>query len=254
MDVFRAARRTALSTWRREFQTLSTFFRFCMSRKWMTENPAAVVGGPRKVRGAEIEPYTENEIVRIVAACDTLKDPLDRLRARALVLLLRYTALRIGDVATLAKDRISAGRIHLYTEKQGQPVRLPVPAELQSALNLLPAPPRAATDCRYFFWNGACNSRTITRTVTRILESVFKASGVERAHCHRFRHTLASEVLAAGGSIQEAADILGNTAAVVQRHYAKWTVGREQRVADLFARVFCTNLVHTKESVASKAS
>lgn len=44
-----------------------------------------------------------------------------------MVLLLRYTGLRISDVATLARERVRNGRIYLYTMKNGKPIFLPIP-------------------------------------------------------------------------------------------------------------------------------
>jgi hypothetical protein len=43
----------------------------------------------------------------------------ERTRARALLLLLRYTAPPISDAATLAKDRVQNERIYLRTHKTG---------------------------------------------------------------------------------------------------------------------------------------
>ncbi len=57
-----------------------------------------------------------------------------------MVLLLRYTGLRISDVATLARDRVREDPIHLYTMKNGKPVFSPIPAFLREALDLLPTP------------------------------------------------------------------------------------------------------------------
>jgi len=68
-----------------------------------------------------------------------------------MVLLLRYTALRISDVATLEKNRVRNGEIFVRTTKNGKPVRLPVHAGLQAALDILPTPRGAANadECRY---------------------------------------------------------------------------------------------------------
>ena len=61
-----------------------------------------------------------------------------------MILTLRYTALRIGDVSMLARDRISRDgdrwRIFIRTEKSGQPVFLPVPPDLKLALDSVPRP------------------------------------------------------------------------------------------------------------------
>jgi integrase len=116
-----------------------------------------------------------------------------------MVLLLRYTALRIGDVAMLAKDRITKDghrwRIFLRTEKSGKPVFLPIPAELKDAVDILPAPRCADLECKYFFWNGVTSERAVKGIAERTLAAVFKASKVQRAHAHRCRHTLATELL-----------------------------------------------------------
>jgi integrase len=66
---------------------------------------------------------------------------------------------------------------------------------------------------------------------------VFKASLVPHAHAHRFRHTLATELLGKGDSFEEVGDILGNSPEIVRKHYAKWSPARQSRIDDLMARV-----------------
>jgi integrase len=76
----------------------------------------------------------------------------------------------------------------------------------------------------------------------RSLATVFRASGVAGAHAHRFRHTLATELLGEGGTFEEVADILGNSPEVVRKHYAKWSTARQTRIDDLMSRVHsCTS-------------
>ena len=67
---------------------------------------------------------------------------------------------------------------------------------------------------------------------------MFKRAGVQGAHAHRFRHTLATEILARGGTAQDAADILGISVAIVLKHYAKWSQGRQERITKLFEAVY----------------
>ena len=139
-----------------------------------------------------------------------------------MMLLLRYTALRIGDVALLAKDRIRNGEVYLRTMSNGKVVKLPVAPELQAALDRLPEPIGSAGESKYFFWSGNGTARSMVRDATRTMATVFKASGVSRAHAHRFRHTLATEILEAGGSFEDAAEVLGNSPNIIRKHYAKW--------------------------------
>jgi hypothetical protein len=52
------------------------------------------------------------------------------------------------------------------------------------------------------------------------------------------RHTIATEILELGGSIEEAADILGDSEAIVRKHYAKWSAGRQARITTLLHKVW----------------
>jgi integrase len=168
-----------------------------------------------------------------------------------MTLLLRYTALRISDIALLAKDRIRAGEIYLRALKNGKVVKLPLHPDLRAALEALPEPKGAKGQGRYFFWSGNGTARSMIRDATRTIAAVFKASGVERAHAHRFRHTLATEILEAGGTLEDAADILGNSPNIIRKHYAKWSRRRQDRISAVMASIFGTSLAHEKiESVS----
>jgi integrase len=167
----------------------------------------------------------------MIVSCDAIgRNTFERLRVRAILLLLRFAALRISDVATLARDRI----------RNGKPVRLPLHPELRAALDVLPLPRGANGDenCKYFFWSGNGGTDAVIRDVRRTMEAVYEKSGVAGACSHRFRHTLATEVLEMGGSIEEAADILGDSPAIIVKHYVKWTRGRQARISDLLSRIW----------------
>ena len=64
---------------------------------------------------------------------------------------------------------------------------------------------------------------------------MFQKSGVKKAHAHRFRHTLATRLLAEGATFEQVADILGNSPAVVRKHYGKWAKGRQDNIDRLMA-------------------
>ena len=97
-------------------------------------NPAKDLPSPRNIKPNEVTPYTPKEENVILTACDHIGGGkynrsgarYEQLRARAMVLLLRHTALRISDVATLGKDRVSwdsegtIWRVLVYTQKTGE--------------------------------------------------------------------------------------------------------------------------------------
>src|SRR5215471_12457401 len=231
LDDYRSARKLASSTSATELTILRTFLAFSVERRWIADNPAQKIKPPRNLKPAEVAPYEPNEIARMLAACDVFGiSSYERLRARAMVLVMRYTGLRISDVATLRRDRIKNGQIFLHTKKTGGMVFLPVPKPLDDALAALPPPRGAGTHPRCYFWNEVSGRGVVVHGAWRTLSAVFKYSGVKDAHPHKFRHTLATEILAQGHSEQDVADILGISPAVVRKHYAKWSVARQERI------------------------
>jgi site-specific recombinase XerD len=239
LDAFRAGRKLGPLSGLKELERLRRFFGFCVKRKWAPENVARETETPRNIKPAEVAPYEPAEVAKMLAACDGVgRASYERLRARALVLLLRYTGLRITDAITLARDRIHNGRILLHTQKTGGTVFLPVRPELQAALDSLPCPRGTVGEPKYFFWNGTMGRLAVKGIAERTLAAVFKLSGVEGAHAHRFRHTLATEILVMGGSEQDVADILGISAAIVRKHYAKWSQARQRRIDSLMESVY----------------
>ena len=184
-------------------------------------------------------PYTAAEVEKMLEASALIgKTAYERLRARAMVLLLRHTALRISDVALLERTRIDDGMILLHTHKTGATIRLPIPNELQAALEAVPVPrgadPKTST---HFFTNGAASVRTAISVAERCLRAVFKKSGVADAHAHRFRHTMATEILTNGGTMRDVADVLGISESIAAKHYAKWDQGRQDRIANLMQSI-----------------
>ncbi len=238
VDRFRATRQIGPVTATKELQTLRQFCAFSVERKWLTDNVAKKVKPPRNAKPQPIEPYTEAEVAAFLRACESFgRTSYERLRARAMVLLLRYTGLRISDVAALSRDRVRDGCILLHTQKTQGLVLLPIPRELSAALEAAPLPRGARPSCPYFFWNGVGSRRALVGTAERTLAAVFRSSGVAKAKAHRFRHTLATDILVKGGTEQDVADVLGISPAVVRKHYAKWTPARQQRILTLMKAV-----------------
>jgi len=151
-----------------------------------------------------------------------------------------------ADVATFPKDGVSwdqdnkAWRILVRTQKSGESVYLPIPETLKLLLDAIPLPRNAAEDCPYYFWNGQSSRRSVASTVGETLRKVFKKSGVKNAHSHRFRHTLATRLLEEGATFEQVADILGNSPAIVRKHYGKWSKGRQNNIDRLMLAHFET--------------
>lgn len=215
----------------KKLQHLRTFFSFCRKRKWIAENPASDLQPPKVVQRPTM-PFTHGEMVKILAATETYssKARLNGLRIRTLILLLRYTGMRIGDVVSLSADRVAGNRIFLFTAKTGTPVHAFIPDFVSEALKATPP-----MNERYWFWTGIGKLNTAVRVWESRLKRLFDKSGVEGAHAHRFRDTFAVELLLEGVPMERVSIVLGHQSIrVTEKHYSPWIRARQDQLeADL---------------------
>jgi integrase/recombinase XerD len=73
-------------------------------------------------------------------------NPGHRIRVRALLLLMRYSGLRLNDAVTLERARLTGNRLFLYQQKTGLPVYVPLPSHVVELLRTV-----QNTNSRYFF-------------------------------------------------------------------------------------------------------
>jgi integrase len=173
---------------------------------------------------------------KILAACDKYTDCYGRMgrenarQIRALVLLLRYSGLRIGDATSCEVSRLTADRIFLYTHKTGVPVSCKLPAFVVESLHSAPR-----NSERHWFWSGAGSIENNAETWRRKLRRLFNSAKVADAHPHRFRDTFAVELLVAGVPLQEVSVLLGHSSIrVTEKHYSPWVRARQEQLdADL---------------------
>lgn len=70
---------------------MKAFFRHCLAARLISSDPTAVIKPP-KVQEEQVIPFTDEEMKRILEACDTVPSKKEALKLRAMVLLMRYLA------------------------------------------------------------------------------------------------------------------------------------------------------------------
>jgi integrase/recombinase XerD len=218
---------------KKKLEHLRSFFRFCHDSGWISTNPALMLKPP-KITDPAVVPFTPDEITKILQACGTYKPKENAVRLRALVLLLRFTGLRIRDAVTLSRSRIVDGKLSLYTAKTGTPVYCPLPPVVVKALDAIPTG-------TYFFWTGESKPKSAVGDWQRAMKKLFKLAGVV-GHPHKFRHTFATELLQDGVSLDDVAMLLGHRSSkITERHYSHWIRARQEnleaRVVKTWARL-----------------
>jgi integrase/recombinase XerD len=253
LDEFRCQWKDGPQTAAKKLERLRAFFRFAQRRKWVGENPANDLKAPKYVQRPTM-PFTEDEVKRILAAIDLYIEQSasnglqNARRLRAMVLLLRYTGMRISDVVALEACRIKGNRLLLYTQKTGVPVHTVLPQFVASTLELTPRKSE-----RHFFWSGEGKLESVVRSWQTRLRRLFLLASV-KGHPHRFRDTLAVALLLAGIPIERVAVLLGHQSVrVTEKHYSPWVYARQQQLeADLESAWARDSIVQTESVVTQR--
>jgi len=228
--------------------TLRAFFRFCMNRKWLTENPVSTdirppVGANRVANKA---PYTDEELQRIIDACDRLgKIAWSNGResgyytgedVKDFIWVMVYTGLRISDVGLFRMNRLKGNEVFLRAKKNGGEVFAYIPDWLRDRLLA-----RAKQwGVRPFMLGHSNRLETVTDMWRRKIGHVFDLAGEfdEPPTPHRFRHTFARILLQRGVPVADVADLLGDDEKTVREHYARWVPERQARLTRILKDAF----------------
>jgi integrase/recombinase XerD len=208
---------------RKKLEALRAFFRFVHESGWIPTNPASRLKPP-KITEPPTAPLLNGEVDSILKACEAYPDRANAIRLRALVLLLRYSGLRIRDAITLPRNRVQGDKLFLFTAKTGTPVYCPLPPVVMNALNAIP-------DSTYYFWTGLSKPKSAVGDWQRSLKRLFEPGGVPDAHAHRFRDTFSVELLLAGVPIERVSILLGHQSVrITEKHYAPWVKARQEQL------------------------
>ncbi|MGH9681207.1 MAG: tyrosine-type recombinase/integrase, partial [Candidatus Acidiferrales bacterium] len=224
---------------RKKLEAMRAFFRFCWESDWIPSNPAIKLKPP-KITDPPTMPFSREEMIRILAACDQYRGGrgqcgrVNAQRLRALVQLLRFSGLRIRDAVTLSRERIVNGKLLLYTAKTGTPVHLPLPEFVIQELEM-----SRGTNPNFIFWSGEGKPKSCVGDWQRSLKKLFRLAEVPDGHAHRFRHTFATDLLLAGVPLDRVATLLGHTnSKITEKHYAPWIRARQEQLEADVRRVW----------------
>jgi integrase len=181
------------------------------------------------------EPFGADEMDRILSAArqyPSRRAASEGPKAHALILLMRYSGLRISDALSFSPERLDGNRAFLYMTKSGDPVNIWLPEFVVAELNAL-----TLVQGRYF-WStrGTDSLENVRKCWTRKLARVFKAAGpfTSKPHAHRFRHTFACGLLQRGVQVDDVAILLGHSnPAITLRHYSRWVKTRQDRLDNI---------------------
>lgn len=165
---------------------------------------------------------TPAQVQALLGACDQCT-AVGR-RDFAIVTLLARLGLRAGEVAALTLDDIDwrAGTVTVYG-KANTHEQLPLPVDVGSALSGYLEHGRPSRACgRAVFIRARAPYRALDRkSISTMVNRAAGRAGLGTVHAHLLRHTLATEVLGKGASLDEVGQLLRHRSRASTAIYAK---------------------------------
>lgn len=153
-----------------------------------------------------------------------------------MILLLRYSGLRIQDAACLERRRLNGDKVFLYQQKTGTPVYCPLPSDVTTKLTAV----ENGND-RYFFYDGTSQRESMVKSSDRVFKKVGETADPPVANCHphRFRDTFSVSLLLKGVSLDSVSKLLGHSSIkITERHYAPWVKARQDQLESEVRRIW----------------
>ena len=223
--IQRHARRHGSSYARKLVASTRSFLRYLHYKGLHPQDLATAV--PRVARwslSALPKHLSADQVKRVLKACDR-RTALGR-RNHAILLLLARLGLRAGEVIRLRLDDIDWEHACLTVRgKAGRLAQLPLPADVGRAMAQYIRRDRPRCDCRALFIRdyAPVTGLNMATAISKIVFCALKRAGVKaaRAGAHLLRHSLATDMLSRGASLDEIGEILRHRSADTTAIYAK---------------------------------
>jgi integrase len=247
MDLFFASWPDGKRAKARKLHKLTGFIEFCVKRKWLKEDITADLEPPEGHSiPANKTPFTDEEINRILAACDKIggaRKPGPGYRewtgedVKDFIYVMLYTGMRISDVATFDTSlRLNGNDVFLRMHKTRKEIYTWVPDWLVARLR-----DREKLRGPKIFALSKSESLPVQTERWRLkLQKVFALADefTEKPVPHRFRHTFVRILLERGVPLGDVAELVGDTERVLIRYYAKWIKSRQDRLSRILQEAF----------------
>lgn len=200
-----------------EANMLRVFFGWLVAEEHVEADPTSALVSPKRVPG-RVDIYSREEMAAILAHTATLTDLRGRQR-HAIVATFRYTGARAGEVSDLRRDRLDLANRRLEVLGKGRRHRiLAVAAPLAEILGRFVGEVRPQLpDTPYLFVNRHClvpdpDLRCSISNLERECRLAGRGAGLPgRDYPHRWRHSLATELIRAGVGVAQVQRQLGHT-------------------------------------------
>lgn len=181
----------------------SSFFTWLSNKGYIQKNPTSGLE-PIKIEKKIKKPYSDEELEKIRQACTSERD-------RAIVEFLYSTGVRASELVALNRQDVDFyGKSLIVYGKGGKEREVYLTAT--ACLHLKEyIDSRTDENEALFVGIRKPNDRLSVAGLEKITKDLGKEAGVEHCHPHRFRRTMATNVLKKGAALEEVKVLLGHT-------------------------------------------
>ena len=203
--VMREQRGIKMSTMQTRLHYLSSFWDFLITEELVHSNPVKKVG-LLKIEKTIKKPFSAEELEALRVNCSNLRD-------RALVEFLYSTGVRVSELVALNVGDIEMGKQQLIVYGKGSKERktyLTDSAKFYLRRYLQVRNREGLEDQPLFVTLDKPHGRLTVAGVQYMLRQLGGRAGVKNTHPHRFRRTIATDLLSRGMKIEEVKEFLGH--------------------------------------------
>jgi integrase len=236
----------------RRLEKVKGFLSYCVKMRWIIKSPAADLKAIKPNESVTL-PLLSGRYEKVIAATyaydENARRPSDMFGEdlRAIIELMRWTGLRIGDALLCARSRIVGNKFALRTRKGGTALTVILPDQVVSALHALPSRPDVHPN--YFFWSGQSKYKSLTgrwqRKLHRLNDHLLLVDYENKPmkfHSHQLRDTFAVTHLLNGTSMEDLSQMLSHRSVkITEKYYSPWVPERqialEQKMTDALLKM-----------------
>lgn len=206
---------------------LRSFFQYLFAQGLTTTNLSLCVPRAHKPWGARLPRHLSPDEVEAVVA-SVRSNPRRGARDYAMLLLMARLGLRAPEIIAIQLDDIDWRAGELMVRGKGQQHdRLPIPPDVGEAISEYLREDRTSVTTRTLFVTHRAPNRPFkdSQVINTILKEAFAATGVKPptpyVGSHVLRHSLATNLVRAGASLEEIGDLLRHRSRATTMIYAK---------------------------------
>lgn len=208
MDIrcYYAERRNSISmaTMQTRLHYLGSFWDWMTSEGLVNHNPIRQIGGVLVEQVIKL-PFSDEEMEKIRNACQSVRN-------RALIEFLYSTGVRVSELVALNIEDVDLDKCQIIVTGKGskqRPVYLTATARYWLKQYLMNRKDVSA-ECPLFTAEIAPFGRLGVQGIQFMLKQIGAVAGVKHTHPHRFRRTLATNLLNRGMRLEEVKELLGH--------------------------------------------